>query len=515
VTDLRDAVAPPLRRAEDSVSGVLQRRPLLGPLLAGALGTLVSLIGMTMPSVWYDEAATISAATRGWPELWRMLDTVDAVHGLYYVMMHLVFDVVGYSPFSLRAPSALAVGVAAALTVVLVRQFARPGTALIAGVVFVALPRVTWMGTEGRSYAAGAALAVGLTILLVHAVRTRRRRWWVAYTAVAILACGVFVYLALIVVAHGVTMAWWLAAARRAAIRDVVRWGLAAAISAVSVLPLALEIVSQDAQVQWIEPLGAATPRQVFRTQWFLYADEFATLAWVLIAIAVVLLVARSRGLSFAAVLLPALVVPTVALLIATETYSPLYSPRYVTMGTPFAAAAIAVTIAATRFRVLQAAVLALVVAMAVPSAIQERMPRAKQQSTWSEVAALVAAQRAEDGADSRTAMIWGPVRYHAAATARVIEYSYPYAFDGTVDVTLRTPAAEASGLWETRGRLDESLDRLEGADAAYLVTSIKRDRRASTTEALSTIGWVPTDEWNLVDVNILRYEPAAPQPAG
>ena len=40
------------------------------------------------PSLWFDEAATISAATRSVPELWQMVHNIDAVHGPYYLLMH-------------------------------------------------------------------------------------------------------------------------------------------------------------------------------------------------------------------------------------------------------------------------------------------------------------------------------------------------------------------------------------------------------------------------------------------
>jgi hypothetical protein len=49
----------------------------------------------------------------------------------------------------------------------------------------------------------------------------------------------------------------------------------------------------------------------------------------------------------------------------------------------------------------------------------------------------------------------------------------------------------------------------LEEADVAFLITSIKRDLRPITTAALASIGWEVTEEWNLVDVNVLRYEPS------
>ena len=54
---------------------------------------------------------------------------------------------------------------------VLVRRLAGPQAALAAGLIFAVLPRVTFMGIEGRSYAATAAVAVWLTVLFVSLLR--------------------------------------------------------------------------------------------------------------------------------------------------------------------------------------------------------------------------------------------------------------------------------------------------------------------------------------------------------
>jgi mannosyltransferase len=62
---------------------------VLDPLIVGILAAAVSLTGAARPSFRYDEAATISASySRSLGQLWHMLGNVDAVHGLYYLLMH-------------------------------------------------------------------------------------------------------------------------------------------------------------------------------------------------------------------------------------------------------------------------------------------------------------------------------------------------------------------------------------------------------------------------------------------
>ncbi|MFD0167689.1 hypothetical protein ACFVJH_26625 [Streptomyces decoyicus] len=72
-------------------------------------------------AVWRDEAVTYDMAHRGLAELWATLLHVDAVHGLYYVLMHRWFA--GYDAtlrgafgdtVGLRLPSVAAMTVAAA-----------------------------------------------------------------------------------------------------------------------------------------------------------------------------------------------------------------------------------------------------------------------------------------------------------------------------------------------------------------------------------------------------------------
>jgi mannosyltransferase len=488
--------------------GVTTRRRmrLAAPLLVGSLGLAISLAGSTVPSVWYDEAATITAATRDWGQLWAMVAHVDAVHAAYYAIMHVVFDVVGYSPLSLRAPSAVAIGVAAALIVVLARLFDRPRLGVLAGIVFCLLPRTLWAGAEGRSYALTATLALVMTVLFVLATRSGSRAHWSLYALAVVASCLVFVYLVLIVLAHAMTLAWWLVASRRAALPAVWRWLGWTALTAVVVVPFVLFVAGQSGQVNWIDPPGSGIRRQIFRTQWFMFDRPFAVVGWVLVAVGAVVLVRRSRALSLAAVALPLLVVPTLALLVVSVTYIPVYTPRYLTMCLPFVALAMGAAVDAVRPRLLALVPIVALVALAIPQFTEFRAPEAKDHSSWAEVADTIAADRAALGSPS-TAIIYGTVKRHLTATSRVIAYAYPEAFRDTIDVTIDEPAGETGRLWETRIPLAEGLPRLDDADVAYLVTGITRDRRPKATGLLAANGWHISETWSFTWVNVVRYQ--------
>ena len=68
-----------------------------------------------VPSFWWDEAATISMPPIGPSVICSNRSPIwDAVHGLYYILMHGWFALVGTGEFTARLPGVLALGVGAA-----------------------------------------------------------------------------------------------------------------------------------------------------------------------------------------------------------------------------------------------------------------------------------------------------------------------------------------------------------------------------------------------------------------
>jgi mannosyltransferase len=122
-------------------------------------------------------------------------------------------------------------------------------------------------------------------------------------------------------------------------------------------------------------------------------------------------------------------------------------------------------------------------------------------------VASALAADRAIDGPGSTAGILYGTVVRHPTTTTRVIEYAYPEAFAGTVDITLAVPAAYTGHLWETTNTLDESLGRLTNLDVVYLLTSTARDPRGAIGDTLDSVGWRLVSTQSIGMVDILRYE--------
>src|SRR5258708_2285647 len=76
------------------------------------------------PSLWRDEAYTKDAIGRPVSQIFALLGHQDAVHGAYYVLMHVIAAAVGTSATALRLPSLCAMVIAAAFTAAIGRRAA-------------------------------------------------------------------------------------------------------------------------------------------------------------------------------------------------------------------------------------------------------------------------------------------------------------------------------------------------------------------------------------------------------
>ena len=156
--------AHPFRQpTEADISRIAPWR-LLPPLLAVVLG----LWGLERNgSMWRDESVTWQVAHRPLGGIWELLGGVDAVHGLYYLLMHGVFQLWDGGLWALRLPSVAATALAAAGVAAVAHRLVGERAALIAGCVYAVLPPVQMYAQEGRSYALDAACVVWATYLLL------------------------------------------------------------------------------------------------------------------------------------------------------------------------------------------------------------------------------------------------------------------------------------------------------------------------------------------------------------
>lgn len=455
----------------------------LDPWAIGLLATAVSAAWASRPSLWFDEGATISAAAnRTLSELWKLLGHIDAVHGLYYLLMHGWFALFPPTEFWSRVPSSLAIGAAAAGVVVFVRQFSGRGTALCAGAVFAILPRVTWAGIEARSAALSVAAAVWVTVLLVTAVRRNRPWLWLLYGLALMLSILVSINLGLLVPVYAAMLPLLARATSR---KSVVIWWAVASVAALGAMtPFVLFAHGQVWQVGWISGLNRNLFLDVVHRQYFDHSVPFAILSGVVVAAAIVLKLTGAPGLgagSRSLLLVSAawVVIPTAVVLIYSATVEPIYYPRYLILTAPAAAIVLAICIVTiARKPVLIAGVVALFAVAAFPNYyFTQRGPYAKEGWDYSQVADVIGAHAAPGDCllvDNTVSWKPGPIRALLATR--------PAAFRSLIDVERGAYGPKVGTLWDGHVAVWLTTAKINKCSTLWTITN--RDRSLPDHEA-------------------------------
>jgi len=501
---------------------------------SAALGILASVVGFAwswVPSLWTDEAATITAASMSWRDLWAMLHTLDAVHGLGYAFMHVWIDMAGVSEASMRLPSAMATGVAAAGAYLVGRQLADHRFGVWTAIVLTVLPRSTWAAVEARSYPFTVAVGVWATAALLVAL-ARPSTWrWVVYGVVMVVGTVLNLYVILLLPAHG--LALLLTRGRRD--RTVRQWSVCGVLSGAVALPFVAYVTGQKGQLG--EPTRGvlSVARQVVVNQYFLgetptlttgtfgpqrlplLAEHWKPASVLLAAFATVLVVlGLARVLRRGAVdlhgdrlrpwawALSLVVVPTVLAVAYSVAASPtFYNPRYLTFTLIGASLLIAGALTSLPRRAAITA-LAVIVLLAVPVYASQRTSLAKSGTDWSQAADYLGTHRsAGDG-------VYFAPRYETGSTvvgrtARTISVAYPDAFVGLVDLTIISTPSQAHDLVGTSRRLADSTAELAGVDRVWLLARRDYDLRADD-QVLARAGFTRGAAWNGPLTTVVEY---------
>ena len=329
------------------------------PVIAAAVMAVLGGWGLARSgSMGNDEVATRWAALLSLRDLAHLLRHVDAVHGLYYLLMH-GWVVVGSSPAVLRIPSVISMTAAAAAIVILARRLTGSGwAALFAGLVMALTPTISYYAQTARSYALVYTCVLAATLALLHALNGEqaggRPRRWVLYGFLITLAAYLNEMALLVLAAHAVTTA--LARYGR---RTFIHWAVTSAVAVVLVGPLLALSDREDGAVAWI-------PRPTFGDLKALGHDYFGASAVVAALILICVVAAllpplgrrrrpaqesgqaagageagaaaavpwwRQRGVTLQSVAAPLLVLPAALLILESLVARPLYTDRYVLYG--------------------------------------------------------------------------------------------------------------------------------------------------------------------------------------
>lgn len=450
------------------------RGGLLDPWAIALFATAVSAAWACRPSLWFDEGATISAAaSRTLPELWRLLGHIDAVHGVYYLLMHGWFALFPPTEFWSRFPSALAIGAAAAGVTVFTRQFTPGrGTAVCAGVVFAILPRITWAGMEARSYAMSAAAAIWLTALFVAAVRRHRSRLWVGYAVALMVSILLSLNLILLVLVYAAMLP--LVAPKGSRKFPAIWWAASTAVALGAMTPFIVFAHGQAFQVNWLFPVSWHYAFDITQRQYFDHSVPFAVLSAVIMVAAVA---ARLAGAPappgdmrrLLTICIAWMVLPTAAVVIYSAVGEPMYFPRYLILTTPAMAVVLAICIITVGRRAwLIAALVALFVGAAVPDYLfVQRWPYAKEGWDYSQVADLISSHAAPgDCLMVDNTVPWRPGPIRALLATR------PAAFRSLIDVERGVYGPKVGSLWDGHVAVWLTTAKINKCPAIWTITN-------------------------------------------
>ncbi|THA55986.1 glycosyltransferase family 39 protein [Streptomyces sp. A1136] len=353
-------------------------------LWAALLTFGVAVTGSGTPQLWRDELASWNAAIRGTGDLVAMLGHVDAVSGLYYLLLHGWVSVFGDSATMLRMPSAFAMAGAAAFVVLTARTLFDRRAAVFAGLLFALLPSVSRYGQEARSYAFVVLAVTAATWLLVRALDRPGPRRWAPY-ALAVAAAGLFHIVSLLfLLPHAliVVLRWW----RDRRGRTVVAFTVTVAFALVPVVPLVLLGQRQvGRQISWIKTPHLRSIAEIWDS---LFGSPLVSLA---IAALALLPLAWSRGRRPAVELVLIGAVPIAAAWVVSQGSTSYFMDRYLLFTVPAWVVVAAAGLAALRPRPLGVAGLAAVILLGLPDQRQLRTETAKAGRDGAEAAAVIA----------------------------------------------------------------------------------------------------------------------------
>jgi mannosyltransferase len=441
-----------------------------------ALITLVvTLYRIGVPSFTRDEGATLLAVHRSFPQLIRMLGNVDVVHTEYYALIWVVTRLAGSGELAVRAPSAVAMAVAAGGVTLLGQRLASGRAGLAAGLLLAAFPSVSFYAEQAREYAIVTALATVASYLLVRSLEAGATRdgaaprygWLAGYAAaMSLLGLGNLLGL-LLLAAHAVTVGVWRRAHGGPGRSYVLRWLVSVAVAILVASPVAVIASGQSHQVHWIKPPGLVAiiamagligPQPMF----------LIVVAVVAVALAVGLVSGRPRlradwpaGLWGLAV--PWLFVPPALLfgVSVIHVIHPLYVFRYIVFCIPAAALLAGAALAALARKAVgwAVAVAALVViaAAGLPTQGSKRTPTGHGYGI--RLADQAVAARARPGDALMNVRYW-PLAW-GGGVERGMAGEYPYGLARLHDISLARAPVPSATLGGTFARAPVEQQRL------------------------------------------------------
>lgn len=243
---------------------------------------------MTRWSIWFDEAFSAYLMRFDLVEITRF--TAADVHPpMYYWLLKFWTTMTGMSELGLRSMSLIFAILAIFGVFVLIRRlFDSAPIALLASFALAISPMIVRFAHEARMYTLVLAIVVWATYLLVRAVESGQKRWWISYALLLAVGMLTHYFVAFAWMSHW-AWRWYEKRAGRLKKFWTKQWfwthGLAVALFS----PWLYTAIKQFVTVQqgfWIPPVSAYTPID-YLSNTLLYRQYGTVLGWWALAFAV------------------------------------------------------------------------------------------------------------------------------------------------------------------------------------------------------------------------------------
>lgn len=177
----------------------------LAPITA-LISLAVFAIGSWQPVYWLDEATTLAAVRRSWPDVLRLFNG-DPSLVPYYVLMK-PFAALSEAEAWMRLPGEVAAAAAVTLLVIALNRLLGARSAILAGCTWLAIPGVSLCAQMIRPYAFVMLLVVICGIAWWRSMPSKRR-WWSLVYAAAYFGVGAMNMYALTIALPIAVAAWF------------------------------------------------------------------------------------------------------------------------------------------------------------------------------------------------------------------------------------------------------------------------------------------------------------------
>ena len=361
-------------------------RTILALALLTAAGAWLRLSHLGTKSLWLDEGATVALARASWSHfIWVWWHGEANPQTIYFLVMR-GWILLGRSETCLRLPSALFGVASIPLMYVMARRFVSVGPALEAAALLAFSPAHVYYSQEARSYTLTILFVLLSSYFFVRAVEGDRRRDWVLWTILCILAFYSHYFSALVPVAQACSLFF----RKKPPWKPTIVGGLVILVTAIPGLTYIFRAAPENLHFIW---MPQASPRELWHLGMFYGGSGVKVFLALILWIAGLVAIARTRGRDsesfWRGMLIVSWAVLPAAITAAVSLRHPIFMQRYLIFSLPATMLLAAMGMAALRKMHVGVVLVVALCAMSIPTIVKDyHKPREDWRSASSAILA-------------------------------------------------------------------------------------------------------------------------------